>query len=424
LSQLGWDHLTPQDKAAILRGIEDGVAYGGPYHVEFHPQDRCNVDCFFCSTAALRGKDEIPMPRFEEMLGELREMGTRTVRLSGGGEPLLHRKIREFLGAIQASGLPIENVTTNAVLLRKEIAELLAATCDHVTVSLNTADEATYAAMMQTSPQNFQRVVDNVKALIALRRERRSRHPQVLLQFLVWQGNYRQIPEMYRLAKEIGVDRILFNGLASLPPEKRMTPAETDEMMELYEEVLRADEYRTVGAINSFEQDLSARVAGINQRLSAERSLLSLPRRAARFLSRDGSTLPEKLGHLGDRLRMRRASRAGQGLDTHCLIGWHSMVVRTTGAVAPCCILQEKELGNVYRQSVREVWHGEAYDRFRGELSRILRRRADWQHDPENDRTVTPLCGPQGRCPAGSVYYQPDIPFLRAFNKTVHSLDS
>ena len=78
MSQLGWDHLTREDKAAILKGIEDGVAYGGPYHVEFHPQDRCNVDCFFCSTASLRGKDEIPMPRFEELLGELKEMVSET----------------------------------------------------------------------------------------------------------------------------------------------------------------------------------------------------------------------------------------------------------------------------------------------------------------------------------------------------------
>ena len=69
MSDLGWKHLTPSDKQAILRGIEDGVAYGGPYHVEIHPADRCNIDCFFCSTAALRGTDEVPMTRLEELLG-------------------------------------------------------------------------------------------------------------------------------------------------------------------------------------------------------------------------------------------------------------------------------------------------------------------------------------------------------------------
>ncbi|MFP5287627.1 MAG: radical SAM/SPASM domain-containing protein, partial [Thermoanaerobaculia bacterium] len=376
MSDLGWKHLTPSDKQAILRGIEDGVAHGGPYHVEIHPADRCNIDCFFCSTAALRGTDEVPMTRFEELLGELREAGTRSLRLSGGGEPLFHRRIRDFLQAIRASGLPIENVTTNGVLLLPDIRELLADTCEHVTVSLNTADEGTYASMMKTSPRNFQRVVDNVRELAALRRGRKG--PRVLLQFLVWKENYRTIPAMYLLAREVGADEILFNGLAFLAPEQKMTEAETDEMMGLYEDLVRSDEYLRIGGINSFEQDLSGRVAEMNRRLSSGRG--GTLGKAARLLRRDDLTVPEKARSFWDGVRSKLASRASRGLESSCLIGWHSMVIRTTGSVAPCCILQGKELGNVYRQSVREVWHGEAYARFRAELVRILRQGAAWRH--------------------------------------------
>jgi MoaA/NifB/PqqE/SkfB family radical SAM enzyme len=416
MSEYGWKYLSRKDKEDILRGIEDGVAYGGPYHVEIHPADRCNIDCFFCSTAALRGTDEVPMPRFVELLGELREAGTRSLRLSGGGEPLFHRRIRDFLAAIAASGLPIENLTTNAVLLRSEVAELLAATCDQVTVSLNTADEASYAAMMQTSPRNFQRVVDNTRELIARRRRRRAERPAVTLQFLVWKENFRTIPAMYRLAKEVGADKILFNGLAFLTPEQKMTAAETDEMMGLYEEVVKADLYRTIGAINSFEQDLTARVAAMNDRIRAERSRIPLARKAAAFLLRPDATWGEKAALLREKLRQRRARAAGADLESYCLIGWHSLLVRVTGDVAPCCILQGKVLGNVYRQSVREVWHGEAYGRFRAELSRLLREGADWRHDAASDRTVDALCGAAGGCPIATFYYQPDVTFLRSFN--------
>jgi len=113
---------------------------------------------------------------------------------------------------------------------------------------------------------------------------------------------------------------------------------------------------------------------------------------------------------------------ANEGLGTHCLIGWHSMLVRSTGLVAPCCLIQGKELGNVYRQSVREVWYGDPYNRFRAELSRILRQRSSWEHDEAADETVTPLCGPKGNCPIGSFYYYPDTPFLRTFNGVVRGL--
>src|SRR3954471_13398141 len=85
VSELGWKYLTAEDKANIVRGIRDGVAYGGPYHVEIHPADRCNIECFFCSTAALGGADELPLSRLEELIGELKTAGTRSIRLAGGG---------------------------------------------------------------------------------------------------------------------------------------------------------------------------------------------------------------------------------------------------------------------------------------------------------------------------------------------------
>jgi radical SAM protein with 4Fe4S-binding SPASM domain len=153
----------------------------------------------------------------------------------------------------------------------------------------------------------------------------------------------------------------------------------------------------------------------MNRRVVADRG--GVARRAARFLRRDDLTVPEKVDSFRNGLRAKLATRASRGLESSCLIGWHSMVIRTTGTVAPCCILQGKELGNIYRQSVREVWHGEPYARFRAELVRILREGAAWQHDEAADRTVDALCGMKGGCPVGTFYYKPDIPFLRSFNR-------
>src|SRR5436309_15465757 len=108
MSELGWKYLTAEDKEAVLRGVRDGVAYGGPYHVEIHPADRCNIDWFFCSTAALRGTDGVPLTRLEGMVAELKASGTRAIRRSGGGEPLVHRTTMALLHGIPAGGIPIE----------------------------------------------------------------------------------------------------------------------------------------------------------------------------------------------------------------------------------------------------------------------------------------------------------------------------
>ena len=409
--ELGWKYLTPSDKDAILRGIRDGVAYGGPYHVEIHPADRCNIDCFFCSTAALRGTDELPLTRLEELIGELKAAGTRAIRLSGGGEPLFHRKTKDFLRTIAASGIPIENITTNAVILTDEIAEILAGACDQVTVSLNTADPDTYASMMQTTARNFERVLANVRNLIA-----QPVRPRVNLQFLVWKENFRSIPRMYALARELDADTIIFNGLSFLKPEQKMSAEETAEMLRLYEQIVRIDEYRRIASIESYEQDISPMVAAMSGRLDRERRARGSLARMARLVTRRDLSWREKIGHRRRIAASREVDRATAGLGDPCIIGWHSMLIRTSGLVAPCCILQGNVLGNVFKQSVADVWNGEPYTRFRRELSRIMREGAEWK--PDGDQTVVPLCASRSGdvCPIRSYYYRPDIPFIQGLN--------
>ncbi|HXI14335.1 MAG TPA: radical SAM protein [Thermoanaerobaculia bacterium] len=417
MSDLGWKYLTRSDKKLILKGIRDGVAYGGPYHVEIHPADRCNIECFFCSTAALRGTDEFPLTRFEELLGELKLAGTRSIRLSGGGEPLFHREGAKFIGAIAASGIPIENLTTNAVLLSQKISDLLVGVCDQVTVSINTADAETWSTMMKSPARNFDRVLANIRGLVQAKRAAVSKTPQITLQFLVWKGNFRTIPQMYALASDLGVDSIMFNGLSFLSPEQKMSESETAEMMGLYKNLVRLDKSKLIGGINSFEQDLSVHLATMYAELAPLDPPWGAAGRAVALLMRaDFRTIWAKIQW---KLAKRRPK-----LEEFCIIGWHSMLIRSSGSVAACCILQGSDLANVFKHSISEVWAGPAYKQFRNELADIIRKADDWKADPATHRTVGANCG-KGTvdpCPIRSFYYSPDADFLQDFNQAIPAL--
>ena len=415
MSELGWKYLTASDKDAILRGIRDGVAYGGPYHVEIHPADRCNIECFFCSTAAIRGTDELPEDRFVQLIGELRQAGTRAIRFSGGGEPLFHRKIKNVLAAVVASGIPIENLTTNGVLLSEDISSLLLKCCDQVTISLNTYGAESWARTMKSPERNYSRVLDNIRRLAAMKRGAGKKTPVINIQFLVWRENYRDIRRMYDLAVELGADTILFSGLAYLKPEERMTEDEYREMLGLYEEVIRIDEFRRIANIGSLERDLSADLSVILKRVSDERRAQPLVKRLLKFVTREGS-LREKVTH---HLRSRRNARADQataGFDAACIMGWYSMLIRSSGVVAPCCILQHKQLGHIMRDSAAHIWRGAEYQEFRKELTRIIALRREWHHSDE--KTVEAVCSVAGTdlCPMKSFYFVRDVPFVTGLN--------
>jgi MoaA/NifB/PqqE/SkfB family radical SAM enzyme len=225
------------------------------------------------------------------------------------------------------------------------------------------------------------------------------------------------------LARELDVDTIFFNGLAFLKPEQEMSAEETREMMRLYEDVVRVDEYRRISIIESYEQDIRPMVAEMSARLDAERGKGGRLGRLARFVTRRDLSWSEKFAHRRKIAIARRMERESAGLDEPCLIGWHSLLIRTGGIVAPCCILQGSSLGDVYKQPVREIWYGEDYARFRRELARIIQQGASWQHDPAADRTVVGMCGGKGEevCPIKSFYYKPDIAFLRRLNADMSS---
>src|SRR5205085_2454818 len=139
--------------------------------------------------------------------------------------------------------------------------------------------------------------------------------------------------------------------------------------------VVRGDAYRRLAIIDSYEQDIRPQLAEMNARLVAERQALGTLGRLTQFVTRRDVPLAQKIQHHRKVAKLQKIDReiAGlfKGTDEPCLIGWHSLVVRTTGMIAPCCILQASPLGNIFKQPVREVWYGEEYARFRRERPRM-----------------------------------------------------
>ena len=117
--------------------------------------DRCNFRCTYCMPKEVFGPGYEFLPRdqlltFEEIVTVVRHFvarGVNKVRITGG-EPLLRKGVEELIGMIAAvDGVDDLTLTTNASLLARKAAALVANGLDRVTVSLDAMDDPTFQRM-------------------------------------------------------------------------------------------------------------------------------------------------------------------------------------------------------------------------------------------------------------------------------------
>ena len=147
--------IVPEDSS---RAVAD--ALGRPLHdLRISVTDRCNFRCTYCMPKEIFGADYAFLPRsevltFEEIERVARvfaELGVEKLRLTGG-EPLVRRDLPVLVAKLatirRRDGGPIDlTLTTNGSALRPLAGPLADAGLQRVTVSLDSLDDATFAAM-------------------------------------------------------------------------------------------------------------------------------------------------------------------------------------------------------------------------------------------------------------------------------------
>jgi len=165
--------------------------------VTLYLTERCNSRCVTCDYWRT-GRDHLSLAKLEALLPGFERLGTRVALLSGG-EPLLNPEWRAITHALRAAGIE-RWLLTSGLSLAKHAAEV-AASFDAVTVSLDGASAATYHAIRGLDA--FDVVCDGIRAV-----ERAGLAPG--LRVTVQRSNYREMPALVRLARELGAREISF----------------------------------------------------------------------------------------------------------------------------------------------------------------------------------------------------------------------
>ena len=195
-----------------------------PIYVRIKPTNRCNHGCRFCCYSdgtkrpkdradlhlqaqmheSMREQDIMPYAKALELLNDLRDMGTKAVTFSGGGEPLLHQDIVGIMDAALANGIDL-SIITNGQLLSGERARALTK-AKWVRVSIDYTSAAQMIESRNVAERSFEQVLENLRSFA----NAKSDHTDLGVNFIVTRYNYQGLVPFAKTLKECGVENVRF----------------------------------------------------------------------------------------------------------------------------------------------------------------------------------------------------------------------
>ena len=69
-----------------------------PVHVQLNPTNRCNLNCGFCSCSERDKQAQLSIDDLLAVMARFKDLGCKSVTITGGGEPLLHPDLAVLIG--------------------------------------------------------------------------------------------------------------------------------------------------------------------------------------------------------------------------------------------------------------------------------------------------------------------------------------
>lgn len=200
-----------------------------PRRLVFELTNACNLNCIMCGRNAADFKPTVfdmnAFRSFEPLMDIVEE-----VTLMGWGEPTIHPNFIEMLQIINKHGAR-KYFCTNGMNLGKIKDAIFAYNVDVFAVSLDGATDETNNRIRRGSKIN--QIVADLKDIVRIKKERGLKYPWINFVFCAMRSNIEELPDMVRLAAEIGIEEVKVVYLTVF--EKNLL----DESLWGYEELVR-----------------------------------------------------------------------------------------------------------------------------------------------------------------------------------------
>lgn len=175
-----------------------------PRRLVFELTNACNLNCVMCGRNAANFKPTVfdmdVFRSFEPLMDTVEE-----VTLMGWGEPTIHPHFNEMLEIINKHSAR-KYFCSNGMNLKKIRNAIFDYNVDVFAVSLDGATDETNSRIRRGS--KIEVITEDLKDIVRIRNERGLKYPWINFVFCAMKSNIRELPDLVRLAAEIGIDEV------------------------------------------------------------------------------------------------------------------------------------------------------------------------------------------------------------------------
>ena len=167
---------------------------------------QCNLSCIHCYASAnnQRSLEEMDTAAGKVFIGDLADFGVPVILLSGG-EPLLRKDLFELAGLAREQGIRVA-LSTNGTLITDKVAREIS-NIGFAEVGISLDGIGANNDRFRGENGAFEAALRGIRNCVAL-------GLRVSLRLTITRFNYQEIPAIFQLIEEEGIDRVCFYHLA------------------------------------------------------------------------------------------------------------------------------------------------------------------------------------------------------------------
>ena len=189
------------------------ILWGRPAILTIEPTNLCNLHCPLCTTGSgdmKRSRGRMSLETFRRILNLLGD-DIFFLLLYHQGEPYLNDHFLEFVRLAKQKNIYCTTSTNAHYFTDETIHATIDSGLDSMIVSIDGVTQKSYERYRVNG--RLDKVLHGVKRFMEIKKQRKVKHPLIAVQFLVMKHNERELPAMRKLAKQLGVDRLLIKNI-------------------------------------------------------------------------------------------------------------------------------------------------------------------------------------------------------------------